>query len=150
MQNGQTALNIIRPRNSKPAWSKDQDTGKARISDLIGSRDLCRISTISPNGWPHLVPVSYVHLDETFYIPAGKDSKKVRNLRKDPKATILIDVEESESGVMLECHATMLENENGKNLRNFIRDKKGWKIDETTVIIALHPLNTIFWSLKRS
>jgi nitroimidazol reductase NimA-like FMN-containing flavoprotein (pyridoxamine 5'-phosphate oxidase superfamily) len=125
MQNDRTALDSVRRRNSKPALSKDQNAGNARISDLIGSKDLCRISTIRPNGWSHLVPVSYVHLDETFYVPAEKDSKKVRNLRRDPKATILIDIEEVESRVMRECQATILQNDIGKNLRYFMQDQKG-------------------------
>ena len=134
--------------NSKPAMSKNHPAANRSISVLIASKDLCCISTISSNGWPHLVPVSYAYQDEMFYIPASRSSKKVRNLRRNPKATILIDEEESESGVLIECKAAILQNGEAKNLREFMRTERGWRNDETTVVLALRPLKRIFWSLR--
>ncbi len=134
--------------NSKPAMSKNHPGANTRISVLIASKDMCCISTISSNGWPHLVPVSYVYQDEMFYIPASRGSKKVCNLRRNPKATILIDEEGSESGVLIECKAAILQNDEAKNLREFMRTERGWRNDETTVVLALRPLKRIFWSLR--
>ena len=128
--------------------SKNHPAANTSISVLIASKDLCCISTISSNGWPHLVPVSYAYQDEMFYIPASRSSKKVRNLRRNPKATILIDEEESESGVLIECKAAILQNDEAKNLREFMRTERGWRNDETTVVLALRPLKRIFWSLR--
>lgn len=64
-------------------------------------------ATVGPNGRPHLMPLWYVHeglvlLSWTF----GK-SQKVKNLERDPRATIQIeagrDQYEKLRGVMLEC-----------------------------------------------
>ena len=51
---------------------------------LIESNDVLALSTVSQNGWPHCVPVSYVYLDGRFYVPASSKSKKIRNLRRNP------------------------------------------------------------------
>ena len=47
-----------------------------REANLIISKDILALSTVSQHGWPHCVPVSYVYLDGKFYIPANSKSKK--------------------------------------------------------------------------
>ncbi len=121
---------------------------QTRESSLIASNELCRISTLGPSGWPHLVTVGYAYLNETFYIPASRLSKKVRNLRNNPKATILIDDEDNQGGIMLECYGAILENDKAEKSREFMRTTKGWKNDETSVILSLQPVRKASWFLK--
>jgi uncharacterized protein len=64
-----------------------------REMTIVQSNDICRISTVSQNGWPHVVPVAYVFLEGRFYVPARFNSRKVRNVRLNPKATLVIDDE---------------------------------------------------------
>jgi nitroimidazol reductase NimA-like FMN-containing flavoprotein (pyridoxamine 5'-phosphate oxidase superfamily) len=70
-------------------------------------------ATMGPRGWPHLMPLWYVLRDA----PAGEAgprlwswtyavSQKVRNLERDPRATLQVEAGESYQelrGVMLEC-----------------------------------------------
>lgn len=120
------------------------DRGKA----IVESKDVCRISTLSRNGWPHVVPVAYVFLDGTFYVPAGPDSKKIRNLRANPNATLVIDDEVTERGVMIECASTILGGADAKPMRDHMTREKGWQNTESTLVIKLHPLRKSSWFLR--
>jgi general stress protein 26 len=74
-------------------------------------------ATVGPRGWPHLMPLWYVLRD----VPAGEPgprlwawtyaaSQKVRNLERDPRATLQIEAAEAYHelrGVMLECEAVI-------------------------------------------
>jgi general stress protein 26 len=115
---------------------------------LILSRDICRLSTISSNGWPHIVPVSYVYLRGKFYIPTDRRAKKVRNLAKNNKATIVVDGERLEHGVMIECSPKIIEGSKAQPLRDYMRKVKRWQNDETTAIIELTPSRKASWFLK--
>ncbi len=117
-------------------------------ADLIGSKDILALSTVSQNGWPHCVPVSYVYLDGKFYVPASSKSKKIRNLRQNHRATILVDDDETESGLMVECEPKILSGANSKNFRDYMRRVKGWQNDETTFMIVLTPMRKANWFFK--
>jgi nitroimidazol reductase NimA-like FMN-containing flavoprotein (pyridoxamine 5'-phosphate oxidase superfamily) len=115
---------------------------------LILSKDICRLSTISSNGWPHTVPVSYVYLRGKFYIPTARRAKKVRNLAKNSNATIVVDDERREHGVMIECSSEIIEGNKAQPLRDYMRKVKRWQNDETTAIIELSPSRKASWFLK--
>ena len=116
--------------------------------NLIASKDILVLSTISANGWPHSVPVSYVQIDGEFYVPANQRSKKVRNLKRNEKVSVMIHDEESESGVMLECRSRILGEEKTRELKEYMRRVKGWQNDTTTVVIALRTIRKTIWFLK--
>src|SRR2546428_13550597 len=89
---------------------------------LILSRDVCRLSTINSNGWPHIVPVSYVYLHGKFYIPTARRAKKVRNLAKNNKATIVVDDGRLEHRVMIGCSSKIMESSKARPLREYMRN----------------------------
>ena len=120
-----------------------------REAGLICSKDILALSTVSQRGWPHCVPVSYVYLDGKFYVPASSKSKKIQNLRQNHRATVLVDDDETESGVMMECESKILTGVKAKKFRDYMRKVKGWQNDETTVIIVLTPMKKASWFLKR-
>ncbi len=114
--------------------------------NLIRSNDLCRMATTSSSGWPHCVPVSYVFQNGLFHVPANRGSRKVRNLERDSKATLLIDEREHrEYGLMIECSSTILYDRSAIRMREYMRRVKGWQNDENTVIIQLKPLRKASW-----
>ena len=117
-----------------------------RESDLVRSNDLCRLATNSSSVWPHIVPLGYVFLSGLFHIPAKKGSRKVRNLERDPMATLLIDEgEDREHGLMIECSSKVLYDQSANAMRKYMRRVKGWQNDENTVIIRLKPLRKTSW-----
>ena len=53
--------------------------------------NLAKIATINPDGTPHLVPIWYLHDGQDLVIVTRPTSRKVRNLRRDPRVTVCID-----------------------------------------------------------
>ena len=81
---------------------------------LAGERTVT-CATIGPRGWPHLMPLWYVLRDSPDEQPGPRvwawtyaASQKVRNLERDPRATLQVEAGEAYAelrGVMLECEA---------------------------------------------
>lgn len=65
------------------------DAGERRR--LIESERIVVVSTIGPRGWPHSMPLWYVPRDGEIWIYTYAKSQKVRNLERDPRATLLIE-----------------------------------------------------------
>ena len=134
----------LRDRNSSS--QKDLIRLDREESVLVRSNDLCRLATKSSSGWPHCVPVSYVHLEGRFFVPANRASRKVRNIERNPKATLLIDEGESkEHGIMIECNSTILYGRSASKMREYMRKVKHWQNDARTVVIRLDPLRRASW-----
>lgn len=83
-----------------------------------------------------------------FCIPVNPQSKKVRNLKRNGKVSVLIDDEESESGVMLECRSKIFGKDRARKLLEYMRRVKGWQNDTTTVVVALRPIRKTSWFLR--
>jgi Pyridoxamine 5'-phosphate oxidase len=72
-------------------------------------------ATAGPRGWPHLMPLWYVLRDAPQGEPGPRiwswtygTSQKVRNLERDPRATLQVETGEAYQelrGLMLECEA---------------------------------------------
>ena len=52
---------------------------------------LAKLATINEDGTPHLVPIWYMHDGRDLLVITRPTSRKVRNLRRDPRVTICID-----------------------------------------------------------
>jgi nitroimidazol reductase NimA-like FMN-containing flavoprotein (pyridoxamine 5'-phosphate oxidase superfamily) len=84
----------------------------AEVEGFLAEERTATCATLGPRGWPHLMPLWYVLRPA----PAGPgfrvwawtyaSSQKVRNLERDPRATLQVEAGESYDqlrGVMLEC-----------------------------------------------
>lgn len=52
---------------------------------------IARISTVRPDGFPHVTPAWYIWEDDKFYISYGARRQHVRNLRENDRIGIIID-----------------------------------------------------------
>jgi PPOX class probable F420-dependent enzyme len=59
--------------------------------ELIESERIVVVSTIGVRGWPHSMPLWYVPRDGEVWIYTYAKSQKVRNLERDPRATLLVE-----------------------------------------------------------
>jgi PPOX class probable F420-dependent enzyme len=64
---------------------------KEELLDLLESERVAVISSIGPRGWPHSMPLWYVPRDGEVWIWTYAKSQKVRNLERDPRATVLVE-----------------------------------------------------------
>jgi PPOX class probable F420-dependent enzyme len=59
--------------------------------ELIEVERIVVVSTIGTRGWPHSMPLWYVPRDGDIWIYTYAKSQKVRNLERDPRATLLVE-----------------------------------------------------------
>ena len=59
--------------------------------ELIDSERVVVVSSLGRNGWPHSMPLWYVPRDGEIWIYTYAKSQKVRNLDRDPRASLLIE-----------------------------------------------------------
>ena len=63
----------------------------AKEIDFLKSNELCRFATASRKGEPHVVPVSYIWDQNWAYIVTDYGTRKLKNLRENPNAAVLVD-----------------------------------------------------------
>ena len=76
--------------------------------ELLESERIVIVSSHGRNGWPHLMPLWYVPRDGEVWIWTYAKSQKVRNLERDPRATLLVETGHEYTelrGVMIEADA---------------------------------------------
>jgi general stress protein 26 len=79
--------------------------------ELIENERIVVVSSLGPRGWPHVMPLWYVPRDGEIWIWTYAKSQKVKNLERDPRATLLIEtgVEYVElRGVQIEAEAEII------------------------------------------
>ena len=77
-------------------------------SELLESERIVTVASLGKNGWPHLMPLWYVLRDGEIWVYTYAKSQKVRNLERDPRATLLVETGHEYAelrGVMIEAEA---------------------------------------------
>lgn len=64
------------------------------MESLLGQSLIARLATYRLDGFPHLTPVWFLYDDGCFYFTLGARRRHLRNLRRDPRATLLVDFDE--------------------------------------------------------
>jgi nitroimidazol reductase NimA-like FMN-containing flavoprotein (pyridoxamine 5'-phosphate oxidase superfamily) len=87
------------------------------VAAFLGGERTVTCATVGPRGWPHLMPLWYVLRDAPEGEPGPRvwawtygASQKVRNLERDPRATLQVEAGEAYEqlrGVMLECEVVI-------------------------------------------
>ncbi len=84
----------------------------AEVAAFLAEERTVTCATMGPRGWPHLMPLWYVPREDsgtpgpTVWAWTYAVSQKVRNLERDPRATLQVEAGEQYQelrGVMLEC-----------------------------------------------
>ncbi len=61
------------------------------LNDLLAGPHLARLSTINPDGTPHTMPIWYEWRDQQIHVSTQSRQRKVQNIERDPRVTVLID-----------------------------------------------------------
>lgn len=80
------------------------------LLELLELERIAVVSSIGPRGWPHSMPLWYVPRDGEVWIWTYAKSQKVKNLERDPRATVLIETGREYSelrGAMIEAEAEL-------------------------------------------
>lgn len=80
------------------------------LAELLESERVAIVSSLGPRGWPHSMPLWFVARDGEVWIWTYAKSQKVRNLERDPRATVLIETGHEYGelrGAMIEAEAAL-------------------------------------------
>src|SRR5215211_8144644 len=75
-------------------WARVRNVLTSDITQAPGTggpdRHTSWLTTINPDGTPHVMPVGMVRFDETWYFTSGPRTRKSRNLARDPRCVVSI------------------------------------------------------------
>jgi PPOX class probable F420-dependent enzyme len=80
-------------------------------AELLDSERVVVVTSIGPRGWPHSMPMWFVVRDGEVWVWTYAKSQKVKNLERDPRATLLIETgfEYTElRGIQIEARAELI------------------------------------------
>ncbi|MGH2991760.1 MAG: pyridoxamine 5'-phosphate oxidase family protein [Solirubrobacterales bacterium] len=135
--------------------------------ELIETERVVVVSSLGPRGWPHSMPLWYVPRDAEVWIWTYAKSQKVRNLERDPRATLLVDTGHEYTelrGVMIEAEAEIhrdLDTVSGFGRELTVRYSEGIESVEGDAAAALqaqaakrvaihfHPRRTATWDHRK-
>jgi PPOX class probable F420-dependent enzyme len=136
----------------------------ALAKELLGLRLIATLATIDADGTPHVVPMWFVHAEGSVLIPTSSRTKKVRNLRRTPRATLMVEQAGGGldvRGAMLVGAVELVEGAEARRLNHSIHLKyvtaeglalpevRGY-LDTDDVTIRLRPGRVTTWDLTDS
>ena len=80
------------------------------VAAFLSEQRIVICATNGPQGWPHLMPLWYLMRGDEIWGWTYAKSQKVRNLERDPRATLQVEDGELYNelrGVMIEARATI-------------------------------------------
>lgn len=83
---------------------------EAELGELLASERVAVVSSLGPRGWPHSMPLWFVPRAGEVWIWTYAKSQKVRNLERDPRATVLVEAGREYGelrGAMIEAEAVL-------------------------------------------
>ena len=79
--------------------------------ELLEAERVVQVATHGPRGWPHVMPLWYVVREGELWVWTYAKSQKVKNLERDPRATLLVETGEEYQelrGVSIEAEAELV------------------------------------------
>ena len=115
----------------------------------------CRVST-SHDNMPHVKPASYIYENETILIATDYDTRMYKNLLKNPKAAVSIDIYKNKGHKAVCLQGKVLIIENGEEFSRiykkfhqkfeWVRDQP-WEENEGP-FIKIVPFSKSSWGLE--
>jgi PPOX class probable F420-dependent enzyme len=79
-------------------WARIEARLEAGMTQAPGTggpnRHTCWLSTINPDGSPHVTAVGALWVDGVFWFETGERTRKARNLARDPRCALSVATEE--------------------------------------------------------
>ena len=64
---------------------------QTELDDFLGEPHIAVVASSGPSGKPHAMPIWYAWRDGKVLFHTGADSKKMRNLRKNDRVSVVVD-----------------------------------------------------------
>lgn len=124
---------------------------KPRQLAFLKAHEICRLATASKDAKPHVVPVIYAVDGEDVVIAIDYKTKKLSNLRENPRAALIVDEFRPNRGLMVEGDCEILER--GKEYLRLLQvlfdkfdyyRKNPWGEGESP-ILKVRPAKAVSW-----
>jgi uncharacterized protein len=121
---------------------------------FLEQSELCRFATASKKGEPHVVPVSYVWYEGSPYIVTDYGTRKLKNLRENPHAAILVDTAGTQKLLLISGPVSIIEK--GEEYRKLYKifharldwvKRDPWKEGEAP-FVRINPTFKVGWGLR--
>lgn len=141
-----------------PTKKKESSEVKLTVGEIrfLESNEMCRFATASRKGVPHVVPVSYVWNSDAGYIVTDYGTRKLKNLRENPNAAMLVDSAGTQKLLLISGPVEIIEKgEEYKRLYKIFYSKfdwvkrDPWKEGEAP-FIRIKPTFRTGWGLKNN
>ena len=134
------------------------------IRTFLGDQRTLQIATIDHDGWPHLVAMWYVLINDQVVFWTYAKSQKVINLRRDARLTCLVETGESYSelrGVQIKGRANISDdNETVQRIGQDIFERYTGPLNENTrqlvasqahkrVVVFVEPVEIVSWNHRK-
>jgi PPOX class probable F420-dependent enzyme len=103
---------------------KKSELESQQINEFLEKPLIARMATADSTGQPHVVPVWYGWDGEYIWISSYSNTRKINDLRRNPKISIAIDISDEENNtraVIFEGQVELVESP-----REFLRAKFIW------------------------
>ena len=92
----------------RPGYDPTLERTLARVRPMLATEPVVWLSTVRPDGLPHLVPTWFWWDGETLLVFSKPDAVKVRNLRANPSLMVALGRPEEDFSVgLIEAEATL-------------------------------------------
>jgi PPOX class probable F420-dependent enzyme len=84
---------------------------EAERAELLEAERIVVVSSLGPRGWPHSMPMWFVVREGEIWVWSFAKSQKVRNLERDPRATLLVEAGHEYTelrGLQIEAEAELI------------------------------------------
>src|SRR5262245_8772722 len=104
---------VIAADDAKPAQRKRlaglTTFTKKQLDNFLSERRNAVIATLNPKGDPQLTPVIFYWDGSTFYFTVTRDTVKYKNLKRDPRVSVVVDDVLDHHSVIAKGKATIQE-----------------------------------------
>jgi uncharacterized protein len=124
-------------------------------SHFLDNNEACRIATCHDDV-PHVVPVSYIFEDETFYIATDYETKKYENIKNNNRVALAVDVYSpvNNKAICVQGTAEIIEKgEEFARIYKIFNDRFEWVRRDAweegeAPFVKIRPTNKISWGLQ--
>ncbi len=123
--------------------------------EFLQDMEECRVAT-SHDNMPHVKPASYIYENETILIATDYDTRMYKNLLKNPKAAVSIDIYKNKGHKAVCLQGKVLIIENGEEFSRIYKkfhEKFEWVRDQPwdeneAPFIKIVPFSKSSWGLE--
>ena len=145
--------------NKPPILSSEE------IDELLSMTLIANLATLDDDGSIHLLPMWFLRIDKDICIPTSRYTHKYRNLRKRPRASVMIDVSRAGlnlKGVLIRGRVELIDGEEARRINRSIHLKyltpealsdpsiASYLSEGDDVTVKIHIDDLISWNLADS